>query len=57
MILAFKAQGYSERAACLLAVYAHGSSGDLAAQKYGQLSVIASSILEFIPETLKNLHE
>jgi NAD(P)H-hydrate epimerase len=56
MIMSFLAQGYSPLDACCLGVYTHGASGDQARLKYGEVSLIASDIIEFIPESIKNIY-
>jgi NAD(P)H-hydrate epimerase len=56
MVMSFLGQGYNALDACLLGVYLHGVSGDQARLKYGEVSLIASDIIEFIPESLKNLY-
>lgn len=57
MIMSFLAQDYTPLDACALGVYVHGLAGDQARLKYGELSMIASDIIEFVPETLKNIYE
>ncbi|MFA5196923.1 MAG: NAD(P)H-hydrate dehydratase [Patescibacteria group bacterium] len=39
--------------ACCTAVYLHGMSGQLAKEKVGERSVIASDIIRFLPEAIK----
>lgn len=53
MIAAFLGQGLSAFEASKYAVYLHGLSGDLAAKEKTQLSLIASDIIEEIPEAIK----
>jgi len=48
MILSLLAQGYSPENAAITGVYLHGSAGDIAAEKSGQESLIASDIIENI---------
>ncbi len=55
MLLAFAAQGYSNTDTCRLAVYLHGLAGDLAALHLGSHSVIASDIIEYLPDAIKHL--
>jgi NAD(P)H-hydrate epimerase len=45
-------QGLQSFDAAVLAVYVHGLAGDLAAKKFGQVSMIASDLLEFIPQAM-----
>jgi ADP-dependent NAD(P)H-hydrate dehydratase / NAD(P)H-hydrate epimerase len=47
IILALLAQGYSPKAA-ILGVYEHGLAGDKAAEKRGQMSMLASDLVEEI---------
>ena len=49
------AQGLEPFDAACLAVWVHGRAGDLAAAKYGQVSLIATDLLEFLPEALKSV--
>lgn len=47
------AQGFAEFDAAKYGVYLHGLAGDLAKEKYGEYSLIASDIIEFIPQAIK----
>ena len=49
------AQGYSSQDACLLGVYLHGLAGDMAAAKLGQEALIASDLIEHLPEAWRRL--
>ena len=49
------AQGYSSKEACLLGVYLHGIAGDIAAEKFGEISMNASDIINSLPEAWKQL--
>ena len=49
------AQGYSSKEACLLGVYLHGMAGDIAAEKFGEISMNASDIINSLPEAWKQL--
>ncbi|MDP2939088.1 MAG: NAD(P)H-hydrate dehydratase [Candidatus Omnitrophota bacterium] len=53
MIASFLGQGIKAFEAAKLAVYLHGLAGDLAAKEKTQLSLIASDIIEKIPEAIK----
>ena len=44
------AQGYSNKDACILGIYLHGLSGDIAAKKLSQESMIASDIIDSLGE-------
>lgn len=48
IILSLLTQGYAPYEAAKLGVYLHGMAGDAAAAKYGEPSIIASDIIEFI---------
>ncbi|MBI4687567.1 MAG: NAD(P)H-hydrate dehydratase [Nitrospirae bacterium] len=53
MISAFLAQGLSPKDASVLGVYMHGLTGDVAARKQGEHSLIASDIINAIPQAFK----
>lgn len=55
MIAAFAAQGLDPFTASALGVYFHGLAGDLAAKEKGVLSLIATDLLNKLPEVLKTL--
>lgn len=55
IILALLAQDYSHEEAVLLGVYLHGLAGDIAAAKFGEDSLIASDIIDCLPEAFKEL--
>ena len=48
IIAGIKSQGYSSLSSCLLGVYIHGLSGDLASKKLGFESLIASDIIDHL---------
>jgi len=50
---ALLAQGVEPFDAACLAVYVHGLAGDLAAEKLGEVSLIASDLLDFLPQAMK----
>jgi len=50
------AQGYRPEEAALLGVYLHGLAGDYAAAVKSEEAMIASDIIEFLPEAFKELH-
>jgi NAD(P)H-hydrate epimerase len=54
MIAGLIARGFNPFDAAKLGVYLHGTAGDVAEKKYGIESVIASHILESIPNAIKN---
>lgn len=53
MIAAFLGQGLGTFSAAKYAVYLHGLAGDLAAREKTQISLIASDIIDRIPEAIK----
>jgi NAD(P)H-hydrate epimerase len=55
MIASFIAQGLEPYGAAKLGVYLHGLSGDLAAAKKGQVSLIATDVLKYIPEAIQRI--
>jgi NAD(P)H-hydrate epimerase len=48
-------QGLSNFDATVLGVYVHGLSGDLAAAQLGQVSLIATDLIDFLPEAFQRL--
>ena len=50
IITSLCAQGYSSLHAALLGVYLHGYAGDMAAKKISKTSLIASDIIQHIPD-------
>ncbi len=55
IILSLLAQGYASLDAARLGVYIHGLAGDIAAERLGYEGVIASDIVESVPETFMRL--
>lgn len=55
VIASFVGQGMDIFSASVLGVYFHGFAGDLAAREKGTLSLIASDLLNKLPEALKRL--
>jgi len=53
MITALVAAGTKPFEAAVLAVWAHGRAGDLAAEKWGILGLTALDILNCVPHTLR----
>jgi NAD(P)H-hydrate epimerase len=49
VITALIGQGSSNFDAAVLGVYTHGLAGDIAAEKYGQISLIATDIIDSLP--------
>lgn len=55
IITALAGQGLSNFDAACLGVYVHGLAGDLAAEKLGQVSLIATDIIDFLGDAFKKL--
>ena len=57
MIAAFLGQNYTPFEAAQLGVYLHGLAGDLAAQEMGEISIIATDILDKLPKAISAYRE
>ena len=55
IITALAGQGLNNFDAAVLGVYIHGLAGDIAAENLGQASLIATDIIDALPETLKRI--
>ena len=55
MIASFIGQGIEPYGAAKVAVYLHGRAGDLAMRKKGEISLIATDLLDKLPEVFKKL--
>ncbi len=55
VIAALMGLGLSNFDAAVLGVYVHGLAGDIAANKTGQISMIATDIIESLPEAFKKI--
>ncbi|MBL7857785.1 MAG: NAD(P)H-hydrate dehydratase [Cyclobacteriaceae bacterium] len=55
MLMSFLAQSYSSVQASILGVYLHGLSGDFAAREKGMDALIASDIVDFLPEAFRKI--
>ncbi len=53
LIVAFLCQGFSPFDAARLGVYLHGLSGDIAAAEVGEVSLIASDLVQFLPDAFE----
>jgi NAD(P)H-hydrate epimerase len=53
IITAFLAQGYTSEDAAILSVYVHGLAGDLAVEEKTEHSLLASDLIEFLPQAFK----
>ncbi|MBI3753129.1 MAG: NAD(P)H-hydrate dehydratase [Deltaproteobacteria bacterium] len=56
MIGGFIAQGYSPIDAANMAVYLHGMAGDEVAKKKGQIGMMATDILDVLPQTISSFY-
>jgi NAD(P)H-hydrate epimerase len=57
VIAGLMCQGLNAYDAARLGVYVHGRAGDLAAADFGHLSLIASDLLRYLPETLRHVEK
>jgi ADP-dependent NAD(P)H-hydrate dehydratase / NAD(P)H-hydrate epimerase len=57
MICSLLAQGLSPEKAAISGVYLHSKAGDFAKKKFGEMSLIASDIIDAIPESTKKIFE
>lgn len=55
VITALAGQGLSNLDAAILGVYVHGLAGDIAAEKLGQVSLIATDIADALPEAFQRI--
>ena len=55
VILSLLGQGYSNEEACRIGVYIHGLAGDIAAERLGEDSVMASDIIDALPQAFLRL--
>jgi ADP-dependent NAD(P)H-hydrate dehydratase len=55
IITAFAGQGLNNFDAAVLGVYIHGLAGDIAAKNLGQTSLIATDIIDALPEAFKRI--
>ncbi|MBP5508047.1 MAG: NAD(P)H-hydrate dehydratase [Prevotella sp.] len=56
IITGLLARGYHQREACLLGMYLHGLAGDLAVHEKGKESLIASDLIDYLPEAFRALY-
>jgi NAD(P)H-hydrate epimerase len=57
MITSFLGQGYVPREAAVLAVYLHGLAGDIAADFLGHECLMASDIIDYLPQAFMELKD
>jgi NAD(P)H-hydrate epimerase len=55
IITALAGQGLNNFEAAVLGVYIHGMAGDIAAENLGQISLIATDIIDALPEAFKRI--
>ena len=55
IILSLLAQGYDADTAAKMGVYIHGMAGDIAARDKGEVSLIASDVVDNLPKAWKSL--
>lgn len=55
IIASFVGQGMNDFSATVVSVYLHGLAGDIAAGKKGKFSLIASDIIEYLPDAFKKV--
>lgn len=57
IITALLARGYHQQNACMVGMYLHGLAGDLAAKGLGKESLVASDIIEHLPQAFQYLED
>ena len=55
MITGLLAQGYESLDAALCGVYLHGLAGDMAKKEVGEMSLMASNLLQFLPKAISSV--
>lgn len=55
ILLSLLAQSYTPEDACYLGVYLHGLAGDIAARHLGEDSIIASDLIQYLPQAIHSL--
>jgi len=55
IILSFLAQGYTPQQACIAGVFIHGLAGDIALNYFSMESMLATDIIECLPEAQKEI--
>ena len=55
IITSLLARGYRQREACLMGTYLHGLAGDLAARELGEESLMASDLVNYLPQAFLRL--
>ena len=57
IITALLARGYHQQNACMVGIYLHGLAGDLAAKELGKESLVASDIIDHLPQAFQYLED
>ena len=57
IITGLLARGYKQQEACLIGMYLHGLAGDIAARELGEESLIASDLIQYLPQAFKKLRD
>jgi len=57
IITSFLGQGYVPKEAAILGVYLHGLAGDIAAENLGEECLMASNIIDYLPQAFKEIKE
>lgn len=57
IITSLLARGYARPDACIVGMYLHGLAGDIAARAKGKESLIASDIIDCLPEAFRRLED
>ena len=57
IITGLLARGYRQQEACLIGMYLHGLAGDIAARELGEESLIASDLIQYLPQAFKKLRD
>ncbi len=55
IITGLLARGYHQKEACQLGMYLHGLAGDLAAEAKGKESLVASDVIDYLPQAFAQL--
>lgn len=56
IIVSFLAQNYAPKEAAILGVYVHGLAGDITAEKWGEISMLPSDLIESLADAFKHLN-
>ena len=56
IIVSFLAQNYAPKEAAILGVYVHGLAGDIAAENWGEISMLPSDLIDSLADAFKHLN-